>query len=128
MTATDYLEANVLNYLTNSLNLGAITSYIGLFTVAPTDSTPGTEASYGGYARQPAAAAFPNATTGTLINDVAVVYPTSAGPLNTIVAVGLFDASTAGNLLVYQALAVSIAINSAETPRFSVGSIIMNMD
>jgi hypothetical protein len=94
------------------------TRYVGLFTVIPTRSTGGTElttgAGFTGYARQSLAASLANwsgtqgagttlASSGTddeVSNNVAVTFSASlAAAWAGVVAWGLFDAVSAGNLL-----------------------------
>lgn len=130
MSKTDYFEARVLNHAVRGLSLGSISTYMGLLTVAPTDSAAGTEANYSGYARVAVSTSnFANAATaGTIVNTAAITFPTSGGTANTIVAVALYDALTSGNMLYWYALPVSLPVNPTETPRFSVGALVLNED
>jgi len=95
---TDYLEDALLKHVfTNTAYTSPTTVYAALFTVAPSDTGGGTEVSGGAYARQ--SMAFSVSGTGTLAtNSAAVEYPTATADYGTVVAVGIFDASTSGNL------------------------------
>lgn len=130
MTKTDYFEARVLNYVTRALNLGSISTYIGLLTVAPTDSSAGTETAYSGYTRMALSTSnFASAATvGTIVNTAAITYPTNGGATQNFVAVAIYDASTSGNMLYWYALPVTLTVNSGETPRFSIGALVLNED
>jgi hypothetical protein len=85
------------------------TVYWALFSVAPTDTTSGTELTAGaapGYARVAVtnnATQFPNASSATKAVANAVVFPTNSGggAWPAVVAWALFDASTAGNMLIW---------------------------
>ena len=96
--------------------------YAALFTVAPSDTGGGTEVSGGAYARQ--SMAFSVSGTGTLAtNSAAVEYPTATANYGTVVAVGIFDASTGGNLLAYANLTTSKTVSSGDVFRFNAGDV-----
>lgn len=84
------------------------TAYVALFTTAPADDT-GTgaiEVSGGGYARVATSAATWNAaSTGTdpttISNAAAITFATASASWGTVVAFGLYDAATSGNLLAW---------------------------
>ena len=55
MAFTDYLENKLLAHtFSNTAYTSPSTVYVALYTVAPTDSSVGTEVTGGGYARQSA--------------------------------------------------------------------------
>jgi hypothetical protein len=84
------------------------TAYIALFTTAPTDDT-GTgavEVSGGSYARvATSSATWNSASTGTdpttLSNAQTITFATAGASWGTVVAFGLYDAATGGNLLAW---------------------------
>ena len=120
---TDYLEDALLKHVfTNTAYTSPSTVYAALFTVAPSDTGGGTEVSGGAYARQ--SMAFSVSGTGTLAtNSAAVEYPTATADYGTVVAVGIFDASTSGNLLAYANLTVSKTVSSGDVFRFNAGDV-----
>ena len=120
---TDYLEDALLKHVfTNTAYTSPTTVYAALFTVAPSDTGGGTEVSGGAYARQ--SMAFSVSGTGTLAtNSAAVEYPTATADYGTVVAVGIFDASTSGNLLAYANLTVSKTVSSGDVFRFDAGDV-----
>ena len=99
---TNYGEGKVLGHLFGGTTYAApATWYVGLFSVAPTDSTAGTELTGGGYARGAVANNTTNFPAGNpTLTGVDVTLFTSSGS-HTAVAMGLCDAVTAGNLVAY---------------------------
>ena len=120
---TDYLEDALLKHVfTNTAYTSPTTVYAALFTVAPSDTGGGTEVSGGAYARQ--SMAFSVSGTGTLAtNSAAVEYPTATADYGTVVAVGIFDAASCGNLLAYANLTVSKTVSSGDVFRFNAGDV-----
>jgi len=120
---TDYLEDALLKHVfTNTAYTSPTTVYAALFTVAPSDTGGGTEVSGGAYARQ--SMAFSVSGTGTLAtNSAAVEYPSATADYGTVVAVGIFDASTSGNLLAYANLTTSKTVSSGDVFRFNAGDV-----
>jgi hypothetical protein len=112
---SDYLENKVLAHVFGGTAYTApATLYIALYTVAPTDAGGGTEVSGGSYVRQ--SCAF--TVSGNLAtNTAAVEWPVAT------VAVGVFDASTSGNLLAYGNLASSKTIASGDVFRIPTGDL-----
>lgn len=108
------------------------TAYVALFTTAPTDDT-GTgavEVSGGAYARLATAAAdwsAPSTTTDptTISNAAALAFPTASADWGTVVAFGLYDAASAGNLLAWDWLGSygwqPVTISSASPAVFTIG-------
>lgn len=116
MSFSDYLETKVLNHVFGSTSYTpAATLYLGLYTAAPDDTGGGTEVSGGGYARQ--SVAFTDTATNTISNTSAVEFPTATASYGTVTHVGVFDASTGGNLLVYASLTTSKLIDTGDVFR-----------
>jgi len=130
MTKTDFCEALFLNWLARGTAIPALTGYAAFFTVAPGEAGGGTESTYGSYARQPlSAAVFASPSTGsTITNTSAITFPTNTGASQTIVAIGIFDALVAGNLLHYHVMSPTITVNNGDTPRFAAGQFVINED
>ncbi len=114
---TDYVAANLLNYLTGKSASGpfavAPTAYVALFTTPPTSKsgvTGATEVAGGAYARQQTSAATwnaasnsagsePGVTPANISNLLAITFPIATANWGTVIAFGIFDALTVGNLL-----------------------------
>lgn len=102
------------------------THYIGLFTVAPSETGGGTEVSGGAYARQ--AVTFGAASDGTMKNSAAIEFPVATANWGTAKAWGIFDAATAGNLVWYGDITVPKELLAGDIYRFNASSIVLNMD
>ena len=124
---SDYAEIAVLDWL-----LGGATPtrpparYVALFTAAPTDAGGGTEVSGGGYARQ--AMTCGAAASGATSNSADVSFTASGAAFGTVSHIGIFDASTAGNLLWWGALTTSKAVGDGDTLTFAAGDIDFSLD
>lgn len=120
MSLSDTFETTTLNWL---FTTGAVTRptawYIALYTVAPTDSTAGTEVTGGSYARQ---AVTMSVTGDTASNTAAVEWPEATASWGTVVAAAIMDASTSGNIIAYGALTANKTISSGDVFRFPAGA------
>ena len=117
--ATNYLERRLLHFLfkNNSLSFSSPgdSIYVGLCTaVSAAETGSGTEASFGGYARQQVAAASwttigaDSTDTQTAKNTSAIEFPAKTDSGNvTITHVIIADASSSGNILFVGALDAS---------------------
>jgi hypothetical protein len=123
---SDYLENKVLDHVfRNAAYTPPSSVYLGLFTAAPTDAGGGTEVSSGGYARQELS--FGAAANGAIANDAAVSFTASGADFGVIVAVGIFDAETAGNLISWATI-THATVSDADTLSFAVGDIVQTLD
>lgn len=122
---SDYLEDKVLNHVFGGTAYTApSTLYVALYTAAPSDSGGGTEVSGGSYARK----SMPDMTVSgtsptTATNGAAVEFVTATGSWGTVTHVGVFDASTSGNLLGWAALTASKTVSSGDVFRFDAGDL-----
>lgn len=123
---SNYLENKLLDHClgTASFTMPAQV-YVALYTVAPTDSGGGTEVSGGSYARQ--AIDFAAASGGSAIPTAKVEFPTATASWGTIVAVGLFDASTSGNLLWWKTIS-SKAIGNGDKATIEIANMSVSLD
>ena len=106
MSLADYAENKVLELLVGKTAFSTPTAYVALFTAVPSDSGGGTECSGGSYARKSTAGADWNAASGGQISNAnALTFATPTAdwaPAGTpAVAFALFDASSAGNMLLW---------------------------
>jgi len=110
---SDYAENKLLDHLLGKASYTMPTNIrVALFTAAPSDAGGGTEVSGGSYARQ---AIVINTSSGGASNPNAdVVFPVATASWGTITHVGIFDATTGGNLLMWGALTTSKAIASGD--------------
>jgi len=118
---SDYLENKVVGHVFGgSAYTAPSTLYVALYTSAPSDTGGGTEVSGGAYARQTAAFSI---SADTASNTSAIEYPTATADYGTVVAVGVFDASSSGNLLAYGNLTTSKTVSTGDVFRFNAGAI-----
>lgn len=124
---SDYLENKLLDHvLRNVAYTSPTTIYVALFTSAPSDAGGGTEVSGGGYARQ--AVTFSAASGGATSNSADVTFPTATANWGTITHIGLFDASTGGNLLLWGALTTSKTISTGDVLKIPAGDLDITLD
>lgn len=126
----DYFELEILKWATDRTNdLGtAATPYIGLYTVAPTDAGGGTEVTGGSYARQNSSGKWTAPASGATETNAEVAFPQATADWGTVVAFGIFDAVTSGNLLYWGDLTDSKAVNNGDTFKFLSGDIDLTED
>lgn len=123
---SDYAEAAILNHVFRNTALTSPTTvYLALYTVAPTDAGGGTEVTGGGYARN--ACAFDAPVGNTISNTAEETWTASGAAYGTVVAVGVFDAITGGNLLAWDNF-TGLVINDGDTIRFVAGAIDISLD
>lgn len=121
---SDYSEKLLLDWMMTSGSATRPTAwYVACYTAAPSDSGGGTEVSGAGYTRQSVtfdAAASPGGTTS---NNNVVSFTAAGGNYGTVTHIGIFDASSGGNLLWHGSLTVPRIINDGDTLEFSIGNI-----
>jgi len=151
---SDFMENKLLDWLlraqaigitgaTAAAGTGPATTYVALFTANPTDTGGGTEVTGGSYARVAVTSSLANwagtqaaastttssGTGGTTSNNAAITYPTPSANWGTITGVGIFDASTTGNLLIWAPLTVSKTVNNGDpAPSFAAAALTFQID
>jgi hypothetical protein len=126
MSFTNYLETEILDFAFTTGTATRPTSwFIALYTAAPGEGGGGTEVSGSGYVRQ--SVAF-SVSGNTATNTAAVEFPTATGSYGTVSHVGVFDASSSGNLLAFSALNVSKAIDTGDVFRIPTGDLDITLD
>lgn len=122
---SNYLENKLIDHFlgTTAFTIPAAV-YIALYTVAPGDAGGGTEVTGGSYARQ--TAAFTASSAGATSNSANVDFV--AMPAATVVAIGVHDASTAGNLLLHGTLTTNKTTDAGDTLRIATGDLDISID
>lgn len=123
---SNYAENKVLDHVLGTTSYTMPTTYLALFTVAPTDSTAGTEATGGSYARQALAGLFTASSGGATSNNANIDF--ASMPACTIVAIGIMDNSTGGNLLVHGTLTSNKVLDAGDTLRIATGDLDITID
>lgn len=125
---SDYLEDKILNHvLRNTAYTSPVAVYAGLLTAAPSDAGGGTEVSGNNYARTAVTFGAPS-PSGTSANSVAVNFPTPSGSWGACTHFGIYDASSAGNLLYWAALTQTETPISGNTVSFAIGALVVTED
>lgn len=128
--ASDYLEVELRKHIfrTGSFTKPTVLG-VALFTVTPSDSGGGTEVSGGSYARvdvPPLDANWTGAssTNGLTDNAAAITFPAPSANWGVVVAFGIFDATSGGNLLVWGPITPNKTINNGDpAPSFAIGDL-----
>ncbi len=128
--ATNYLELKVLDHV---LSEGvrdytpSTTLHIALLTaVADGEAGSVTEVSGNGYARTPVV--FNAASNGSVTNNGDITFPTAAGgAFGTITHIGVYDAATTGNLLIFASLADPKTVSDGDTFVIQNNNLTINM-
>jgi hypothetical protein len=105
---TDYAEQKALDHLWRKVSWTFPTVYLGLLIATPTDAggTEVTTAGTNGYARQACGTGggsiFSAATARSITQITDVAWgPSTGGPWTNVWGIGVYDASTGGNLIAY---------------------------
>lgn len=141
---SDYSENKLVDHVFRGQAFSAPANlYLGLLTAAPTDAGGGTECTGGDYARAEVACSTTNwsgtqgagttaassGTSGTISNNIAITFPLPTASWGTVVAVGIYDASTAGNLIAWGAVSPSKTISNGDAaPQFAAGDFQFSID
>lgn len=128
MSFSNYLETKVLDHVFGGTAYTApSTLYLALFTANPNEDGSGTEVSTSGtaYARQSVAFTI---SGNTASNTAAVEYPAATANYGTVSHVGIYDASSAGNLIAYAALTSSKTIETGDVFRVPTGDLDITLD
>lgn len=122
----------ILNYVFNGGTFSQPSNlYLALFSVAPTVSSTGTEATGSGYARLTVACNTTNwptisSTTTTITNNVAQTMATATGNWSSSsnqTDAGLWSASSSGTLYYWGDLTTAKPILSGDTPSFAISAL-----
>lgn len=132
MAITYYSANRVLDFnFGNTSYTVPATYYFGLSTTTISiDGTGATEPSGGSYARVALTnnkTNFGNASNASLSNLAAVQFPESTASWGTITYVGVWDASTSGNLWWFDALSPARSVATATTVLIAIGAMTISM-
>ena len=126
MSFSNTFETTVLTWVFTTGSATRPTAWhIALYTGAPDDTGGGTEVSGGGYGRQ--AVTF-TISGNTASNNAAIEWDTATSGYGTVTHVGVFDASTGGNLIAYAALTTSKTIDTGDVFRLPSGDLDITLD
>lgn len=119
---SDYLENEILDHI---LSVGAYTMptnvYVGLSTGSFGDDNSGTELTGNNYSR--VVASFGAAASGASANDAAIEFAAATGSWGSVSHFGIFDAASAGNLLIHGAFTTAKTIASGDILKIPTGDL-----
>ena len=123
---SNYLENALINaVLRNTAYTSPTTVYVALFISDPTDADTGTEVSGGSYARQ--SVTFSAPSNGVTQNSADITFPTCTASWGTVTHLGLYDASTGGNLLFFSDLDTSKTIDTGDVFKITTGNLTVTL-
>jgi hypothetical protein len=151
---SDFLENKLVDWLlraqaigitgaTAGAGTGPSNVYIGLFTATPADVAGGTEVTGGSYARVAVASSLANwagtqsaasttassGTGGQTSNNNAITFPAPTANWGVVTGIGIYDASTAGNLLLWAPLTANKTVNNGDAaPSFVAAALTIQID
>lgn len=135
---SDYLENQVVDHIFRTAAFTKPTVLaVGLLTAAPSDVGGGTEVTGNAYARvslnplnanwnatQGGTTGASSGTGGVTANATTITFPTpTPAGWGTVTHFGLYDAASAGNLILWGTLTASKVINSGDSVTFPAGSL-----
>lgn len=121
---SNYLELKFLDHFLGTASTSAPAAvYISLHTADPTDAGSGAEVSTSGTAYVRKAITFGAASSGSASNDAAVEFDAATSSWGTITHIGIWDASSSGNLLFHAALTTSKTIATNDVFKVAVGGV-----
>lgn len=119
---SDYLENELLDHI---LSVGSYTMptnvYVGLSLASFNDDNSGTEITGNNYAR--VVASFGVAASGTTSNSSAIEFAAATGSWGSVSHFGIFDAASAGNLLIHGAFTTAKTIASGDILKIPTGDL-----
>jgi len=132
MPTSDFLEQKLLETVLNNAAFPTVsTTYVALHTTSPLDDGSGAECVGTNYVRIDTGAftSMTGITDGQTENTAEIAFAqASDATWGTITHIGLWDASTSGNLLYHGALTSSKTIDTNDTFKIAAGDLIVTLD
>ena len=117
---SNYGENACAKYIANETPPTLTTLYLSLHTGSPGEANDGSNelAVANGYARE--AISFASVSGASVSTDTDIVFTASGGDWSGATHYGIYDASTAGNLVALKAIGSTVTVTDGNT--FTVGS------
>jgi hypothetical protein len=140
---SNYLENKVIDWLLRGQTFTPPTPlWVALFTATPSAAGGGTEVSGGSYTRvslttsgltiwagtqSTGSTTASSGTGGVTSNNNIINFGTTTASWGTVTSIGIFDASTAGNLLFWGPLTTSLSCPSGASVSFAAAAIALTI-
>lgn len=127
MYLSNYAEIGILNTMRNITFAAPSNLYCGLFLSSPTETgVGGVEIEYPGYERQIITFDPPETMSGGIgiKNTSQINYAQSPNDAGTVRFIGIFDALTGGNMLLFGTLTDNLTILVGENPVLLAGEVV----
>lgn len=124
---TQTRENAVLNTMRGTTYTG-FNAYAGLLTTAATDTTSGTEVSGSSYARQLAGFGAPSGNPASMSNAAEINFPVVTSSSYAPVQIGIYDASSAGNIVGFVPAFSAVTIAVGGQARIAAGGLVATED
>ena len=122
-------ETTVLNILRATNVTAPATTFVGLYTAAPTDAGGGTEVpASASYARQPCGFAAPAGTPRSITNAADILFPVQAVAYGTVSHFGIFGSLAGADMLYWNALNTSKTFAISDQAVFRAGQLTVTED
>jgi hypothetical protein len=123
---SNYLENAIINATLRATSYTSPSSvFVALFTSDPTDAGSGNELSGNAYTRK--AVTFGAPSNGVTSNSADVNFDQATGNWGTVSHIGIFDASTSGNLLYHTPLTSSKTIETGDLFKIATSSLVVTL-
>jgi hypothetical protein len=122
---SDYLELELLDHIFNASYTPVAAIYIGLGTGGSDTGLTG-EPSGNNYNRK--AITFGAATARGITQNALVTFDQASGSWGTLTHYGIFDQSTAGNMLAWGQLSASKSVVSGNTPSIASSEVVISIN
>jgi len=122
---SNYIIDKLLDKVYRNTNFTSPTTlYVALHTAEPLPDGSGAEVSTSGTAYVRQAVTFAAVASHQSKNSGAITWPTATASWGSIPWMAVWDASSAGNLISYAQLPVTVTVSSGQTmPTFAINSI-----
>ena len=119
---SNHLENELYDHVLRNASYTSPTNiYVSLHTADPQDDASGAEVSGGSYARTAVTMGAPTNGSGT--NSADVQFPQATGDWGTVTHIGIWDATTSGNMLFHTPLDTSKNITTGDVFKIASGSL-----
>lgn len=125
---TTFAQQRILDHALGDTAWTMPTTFLALFTAAPTDAGGGTEVTGGSYARK-ALVGLLSAASGTAkTNALAVAFAQATALWGTATHFGVYDALTVGNLIIWGPITTPKSFDNGDTATIPIGDLDFTLD